>query len=137
MANAEAIERDVKVLEEFIVLYCRDHHVRNMGTGSVSAVQETVPVPSSSLCPDCQALLDYARLRRSECPYDPKPACRSCRTHCYQPSQRARIREVMRYSGIRVAATGGLRRLRGLFSRKGKPVAADRDGHEETKTAHS
>lgn len=56
-----------------------------------------------NLCPECQALLDYAHLRLSRCPFgENKTSCRRCPVHCYSPLMRERIRIVMRYSGPRM-----------------------------------
>jgi predicted amidophosphoribosyltransferase len=73
-----------------VELYCRDHHA-----------------PSSAdpggLCPDCAALLGYARARLARCPYAAgKPTCAKCPTHCYRPAMREQVRSVMRYSGPRM-----------------------------------
>lgn len=55
------------------------------------------------LCNDCSRLNDYARERLSKCKFgDNKPACVDCTIHCYQAEMRAKIREVMRYSGPRM-----------------------------------
>lgn len=58
---------------------------------------------SAELCVDCARLLDYALGRLSACRYgESKPSCRSCPTHCYRPTERREIREVMRFSGPRM-----------------------------------
>jgi predicted amidophosphoribosyltransferase len=63
--------------------YCADHH-RSDG----------------SLCPECQDLLTYAEQRLVRCRYQSqKPTCARCPVHCYAPSQRERVRIVMRYAG--------------------------------------
>jgi hypothetical protein len=104
MTKPEAIERDVEVLREFVGVYCRAKH----------------KAPGGELCLACRSLLDYAIARRGKCPYDPKPACKDCRTHCYRPDERAKIREVMKFSGMRSLRTGGLGLLmRRLFRGKG------------------
>ena len=66
-------------------IYCRDHH----GT--------------SALCPECQQLQDYARLRLDRCRFGAeKPTCARCPVHCYQRNRREQIKTVMRYSGPRM-----------------------------------
>lgn len=60
------------------------------------------------LCAECAALLKYARGRLLACPYDPKPTCRNCPTHCYQPRMRRRIRAIMRFSGLYYVKRGRL-----------------------------
>jgi hypothetical protein len=61
---------------------------------------------NGSLCGDCEDLLEYARERLEKCPYDPKPKCKDCETHCYRPKYREKIREVMRFSGMHFARRG-------------------------------
>lgn len=73
-----------KILSAFIGVYCRKHHA---GTKDI-------------LCEDCKGLLNYALERLSKCPYDPKPKCKVCPTHCYKPEYRRKIKEVMRFSGM-------------------------------------
>jgi hypothetical protein len=38
----------------------------------------------------------------------PKPACKHCPAHCYHPTYRARIREVMKFSGRKMLLGGRL-----------------------------
>ncbi len=40
------------------------------------------------------------------CPLDPKPTCKNCKIHCYAPENRAKIREVMRFSGMHMIIRG-------------------------------
>ena len=66
--------------------YCRGHHGTRQG-----------------LCPECQALQEYALLRADRCPFiETKTFCSNCRVHCYKPAMREKIRAVMRYSGPRM-----------------------------------
>jgi hypothetical protein len=87
---ASAIERDLEVLAKFIRVYCRENH----GTGE------------RGLCEECSSLWDYARMRLEKCPYDPKPKCKDCTTHCYRPEPRKKIQEIMRFSGIHFVKRG-------------------------------
>lgn len=75
---------ELMTLEIMISIYCRGAH----GGGET--------------CPECRELLDYSAARLRKCPHDPKPACKDCRTHCYEPGMRSRIRKVMRYAGPRM-----------------------------------
>jgi len=84
-------ERDERVLTAFVEVFCRAHH-RTDG----------------ELCPECGELLAYARDRLAHCPLDPKPKCKDCPVHCYRPDYRARMREVMRFSGIHFVKRGRL-----------------------------
>ncbi len=79
------IEREKIVIGKMVAIYCR-HKEGNQ-----------------TLCPECSALLDYARQRLSRCPHgNDKPTCRKCTIHCYQPHMREKMRQVMRYSGPRM-----------------------------------
>lgn len=58
---------------------------------------------NAQLCNECQALLDYAHQRLDHCHFAPdKPFCKNCTVHCYKPTERAKIRQVMRYAGPRI-----------------------------------
>ena len=92
MENRQKQEKDIRVLETFIGCYCRGRHKSAKG----------------ELCPDCSELLRYARLKREKCPLDPKPTCKHCHVHCYGKAQRARIKEVMAYSGRHLLLRGRL-----------------------------
>ncbi|MEA2062563.1 MAG: nitrous oxide-stimulated promoter family protein [Gemmatimonadota bacterium] len=85
-------DKDYNTLKKFIGVYCRKVH----GT------------PGRELCARCSGLLEYARARLENCPYDPKPKCKDCETHCYKPEYRRMIREVMRFSGMHFVKRGRL-----------------------------
>lgn len=79
-------EREKAMVTEMIALYCKKQHGTKQG-----------------LCPDCQALTDYACSRSDRCPFmETKTFCSNCRVHCYKPDMRERIRAVMRFSGPRM-----------------------------------
>ncbi|NOZ23439.1 MAG: nitrous oxide-stimulated promoter family protein [Planctomycetes bacterium] len=88
--SRKTVDRERQTLTRFVEVYCREHHHRN-GNG---------------LCEECGDLLDYARKRLERCPHDPKPKCKDCETHCYKPEYRARIKEVMRFSGMHFVKRG-------------------------------
>lgn len=73
-----------RLVSEMIALYCRRQH----------------HTPRGQLCPECQELHDYARIRIDRCPLmESKTFCSACRVHCYKPEMREKIRVVMRWSG--------------------------------------
>lgn len=79
-------EREKALVSEMIALFCRKHHHTKSG-----------------LCPDCTALNAYAQKRSERCPLmETKTFCSNCKVHCYRPEMRAKIREVMRFSGPRM-----------------------------------
>ena len=74
------------------------------------------PLPVSSLCPQCQALLDYAHKRLDHCKFgEDKPSCTRCPVHCYKPALREQIRQVMRYSGPRMLLHDPIMAIRHLW----------------------
>jgi hypothetical protein len=55
-------------------------------------------------CGECAELKAYALARIDRCPFHfRKPTCVNCPIHCYRSEMRARVREVMRYAGPRMA----------------------------------
>ncbi len=77
-------EKQLETVKRFIEIYCNTHHGSDNG----------------NLCPECSDLLNYASTRLEKCPYDPKPKCKDCQTHCYKPGYREKIKEVMKFSGM-------------------------------------
>ena len=85
---------EAEVMSKMIAIYCR---------GNKHAGRARTPQDTDELCPDCRRLRDYARGRVAGCPrMDVKSFCSACPIHCYSTDMRARIREVMRYSGLRM-----------------------------------
>lgn len=81
-------EREKRTVALMISIYCQKQH----GTKKV-------------LCPECEALLQYAMQRSDKCPFmKTKTFCSNCKVHCYKPEMREKIREVMRFSGPRMIA---------------------------------
>jgi hypothetical protein len=60
------------------------------------------------LCRECTRLLQHGTAKLLLCPYDPKPMCKKCPTHCYAPFYRERVREVMKFSGMHMMKRGRL-----------------------------
>ena len=84
---AEKRDGEKLLVSEMIALYCRKNH--HMAKGC--------------LCPQCQALHDYALQRIERCPFmETKTFCSACKVHCYKPEMREQIRVVMRWSGPRM-----------------------------------
>jgi len=79
------LEREIRTVGIMIGMYCRDRHGRK------------------DPCGNCRELAAYAEQRVLKCPFgEKKPACGSCRIHCYKPRMKAQIKEVMRYAGPRM-----------------------------------
>jgi hypothetical protein len=101
-----AIARDLRILQRFLRVYCEKHHAP----------------PRGELCHECRDLLEYARTRLDRCPYDPKPKCKECPTHCYEPARRARVRQVMKFSGMHFVKRGRLDWLVRYFWSQSMPI---------------
>ena len=114
----ETIGKDIEVLAEFIHIYCQDRHpgAAAFRAESCGAVGRYLAPVEFSYCADCLKLLLHAASKRVICPYDPKPACKKCETHCYGPGYRERIRIVMRYSGMRLIKRGRFGLIKKYFS---------------------
>lgn len=83
-------QREQYVVEEMIQLYCRKNHSKEERQGR-------------QMCPVCQELSNYAKLRSQKCPFmEQKTFCANCKVHCYKPEKREQIRQVMRFSGPRM-----------------------------------
>ena len=107
-AAEEKIDKDTRVLAQFIEVYCENKH-----PGLDKTLWEppdeydfSIGKMSPFLCQECSDLLDYSANRRRLCPLDPKPTCKNCEIHCYAPENRAKIREVMRVSGMQMIRRG-------------------------------
>jgi hypothetical protein len=103
------LAREAKTIAAMIEIYCHANHRSPLG-----------------ICPDCRDLLEYAQTRVTRCPYqENKTTCARCLVHCYKPEMRARIRDVMVYSGPRMMFTHPYLTLRhtldGLFEHQ-KPL---------------
>jgi hypothetical protein len=80
------IAREKRTISAMVEIYCRAHH---RGSGSV--------------CGECAALRDYAFCRLDRCPFGAdKTTCARCPIHCYKPSIKDRVKEIMRYAGPRM-----------------------------------
>ena len=79
-------EKEKDVVTKMITIYCRSKHKSG-----------------NQLYTVCEDLNTYALQRLERCPFgEGKPTCGSCTIHCYKKDMRAKIKEVMRFSGIRL-----------------------------------
>lgn len=75
-----------------IQIFCRGKHNNKLAMKN-----------PENLCASCRNLSLYVKERVSKCPFmETKTFCSACRVHCYRTGERAKIREVMRYSGPRM-----------------------------------
>jgi hypothetical protein len=100
------IEREIKTVGIMIDMYCRHHH------------------KTEKTCESCQALFDYARQRSLKCPFgEDKPVCAKCQTHCYKPEMKAKIKDVMKFSGPKMISVHPMLAIRHFISaRKEAPM---------------
>ena len=94
--------RDISVLSDFIYVFCRENHIKTdkvVFSAKDEKLRRALYDKRLLLCTDCSRLLNYGIAKLLLCPYDPKPSCRKCQTHCYAPGYREKIKEVMRFSG--------------------------------------
>ncbi|MEX0777355.1 MAG: nitrous oxide-stimulated promoter family protein [Phycisphaeraceae bacterium] len=103
-------QRDLRVLIRFVSVYCDDLHADQSRTPAKIATHDVAALAGRqvTLCPDCTRLLTHALVKRSVCPMNPKPMCKHCPNHCYHPTYRAQIKEVMRHSGKKIMLHGRL-----------------------------
>ncbi len=106
--------KDIKVLADFVSVYCREKHRESLKAQfdlKNERIRAVLDHKELKLCADCRRLLSHGIAKRLLCPYDPKPACRKCQTHCYAPCYREKMREVMRFSGMYLVRRGRLHLL--------------------------
>ena len=71
----------MRTIEAMIRIYCRNHHRQDV-------------------CKECGTVLTYSFARIEKCIYGPeKPACNKCTVHCYSPTMKEKVKEIMRFSG--------------------------------------
>ena len=98
---------DLKVLVEFVRIYCHEKHPLEPKYEPLlperAASRFRKPV---TLCRECADLVHHGIRKRELCPLDPKPSCKKCHIHCYSKEYRAKIREIMAFSGRRQILRG-------------------------------
>jgi hypothetical protein len=106
-AERPRVERETRIIEAMIRLYCRDHHPYN-----------------GDLCPDCRELMEYARKRLDKCVFqEGKTTCVQCPVHCFRAEQREMTRVVMRYAGPRMTWRHPIMALRHMIDgRRKEPI---------------
>jgi hypothetical protein len=76
---------------------------------------EEIPIRETFLCSECAEVARHAMEKRRNCPLEPKPSCKKCPVHCYGRDCRAKIREIMAFSGRRMILRGRVDYLRHYF----------------------
>jgi len=100
---------DIRTLAKFVAVFCRKKHDADKTPFSMKQIDlSAIGLKEASLCTDCARLLRYGLMMRLKCPHDPKPMCKECETQCYQGDYKARIREIMKFSGMYLVKHGRL-----------------------------
>ena len=103
------IARDIVTLAGMTEIYCADHHAAADRTPYESEATAVGMYPQHKiprLCPECAAHLRYGEIRRALCRREPRPACKTCKSHCYAPTESAWQRRAMAYAGPRAMFRG-------------------------------
>ena len=96
--------KELKTVRKMREIYCKGQH----------------GCKSGALCESCAELMRYAEARVERCPHmEEKTFCAMCKTHCYAPTYRERIKEVMRYSGPRMLWIHPIMTIRHILLGKG------------------
>ncbi|MCW4033156.1 MAG: nitrous oxide-stimulated promoter family protein [Candidatus Bathyarchaeota archaeon] len=98
--NSSKIDHDIQTLGKFVEIYCNNKHFSKDRKKWNLPKTKFKEINELTLCKECSELLNYSINRTILCPLDPKPSCKKCRIHCYSDGYRAKIREVMKFSGI-------------------------------------
>ncbi len=104
-------DKGIKVLGNFVSIFCRENHgmeARDVFLVKDARLRSSLGSEEILLCADCRKLLNHAIAKLLLCPYDPKPMCKKCETHCYAPGYREKIQEVMKFSGLYMVKHGRL-----------------------------
>jgi hypothetical protein len=100
---------DIRILMKFVGIFCRENH-KGEKVPFVFRLLDLTEIEKREIpvCPECKKLLTYGLTMRLKCPHDPKPMCKKCETQCYHGDYKARVREVMKFSGIYLVKHGRL-----------------------------
>jgi len=102
-------QADIQTLMKFVGIYCHGNHDGEKLPFSFKLIDlKGFAKREILLCPDCHRLLTYGLTMRMKCPHDPKPMCKKCETQCYHGEYKAKIWEVMKFSGMYLVKHGRL-----------------------------
>ena len=100
---------DIRTLIQFVGIFCQENHNGEKLPFSFKLFDiKEVEGREVGLCSDCTRLLAYGLTMRLKCPHDPKSLCKKCETQCYHGEYKAKIREVMKFSGMYMIKHGRL-----------------------------
>lgn len=109
--DRKGLQRDAAMLARMVEIYCSDHHPgRGKGDIKRRGSLEKIDLGRTRLCPECAELLIHGLVKRISCPFDTperiKPRCKHCPEPCYSDKYREFVKEVMRYSGLKLVKSG-------------------------------
>lgn len=107
-ASRRRLLRDLRTLIKFVSVYCEGLHGECSRTPFHLRAHDVAALAGRDvhLCEGCHKLLAHALVKRTHCPFDPKPACKRCSSHCYHPKYRDEICRAMRFSGRKLLLSG-------------------------------
>lgn len=107
---AKRVAREVKTIEVMVEIFCRRTHQ-----------SEEIP------CGECQDVLRYAKKRIDKCPFlTNKPTCANCTVHCFKPSYRQKVKQIMAFSGPRMSYLHPVLTIFHFLDKLRKPPIGDR-----------
>lgn len=78
-------DREKRVITEMVKLYCRKNHKER------------------ELCDECREVLNYSLKRIDHCRFmETKTFCSNCKSPCYSPKMKEKIKQIMKFSGPRM-----------------------------------
>jgi len=97
------MKKDIRLIGKFVEVYCSGKHPEM----EKSPLMLPENLGRRRICSECASFMNYAVERRLKCPLEAeKPSCKKCRIHCYAGEQRAKVKEIMAYSGRRLMMRG-------------------------------
>jgi len=111
----ELVKKELHTLVVFVDTFCHAKHGDRPQLEMKSLNVAEIAGKPVCLCTQCTKLLQHALVKRTHCPREMKPACKHCPTHCYAPTYRQQIREVMAFSGRHLLLRGRVDYLWHLF----------------------
>lgn len=108
--SEEKFLKDVKILLDFIEIYCKDKHETQKDLSDLTLIynDKTLETISYTLCSTCKENFLYSYARLQECPHEEKPRCRHCKSPCYEKPKWKSLAQIMRYSGMKKGLTRNL-----------------------------
>jgi len=98
----DKFKSEVQTLKKFFELYCNNKHTNQKNHCKELVYHYEKIHVDLELCEECIKLIHYSFDRLIECPHDPKPRCRTCKTPCYSKEEWKKVAKLMMYSGIQL-----------------------------------